>query len=54
VVLFVLDYWFNPAKLVTSAPADSKLHLSIPSLGKPFAIEASMPDKLDLLVIFAA
>jgi hypothetical protein len=49
--LFVLVvYWFNPAKLVISAPAGSKLHLSIPSLGKP-GIEASMPDKLALLVI---
>jgi hypothetical protein len=40
--LFVLVYWFNPARLVTSAPAESKLHLAIPSLGKPFGIEASM------------
>jgi hypothetical protein len=40
--LFVLVYWFNPAKLVTAAPPDSGLHLSIPSLGKPFDIQASM------------
>jgi hypothetical protein len=40
--LFVLVYWFNPAKLVTAAPPDSKLHLSLPSLGKPFDIQASM------------
>jgi len=40
--LFVLVYWFNPAKLVTSAPSDSQLHLFVPFLGKPLNVEASM------------
>lgn len=40
--LFVLIFWFNPAKLVTASSPDSKLHLSIPSLGKPYDISASM------------
>jgi len=40
--LFVLVFWFNPAKLVTSSQSDPKLHLSIPSLGKPYEVTASM------------
>ena len=29
--LFVLVFWFNPAKLVTNSQTDPKLHLAIPS-----------------------
>jgi len=40
--LFVLVYWFNPPKLV-STPADPERgRLSIPALGKPLRVDASL------------
>jgi hypothetical protein len=37
--LFVVVYWFNPPKLVTSSPKPS---LDIPSLGKPYHLVATI------------
>jgi hypothetical protein len=40
--LFVLVFWFNPAKLVTSSHRDPRLHLAFPSFRDPYIINASM------------
>jgi hypothetical protein len=37
--LFVIVYWFNPPKLITSTP---KASLNIPSLGKPYHLVATV------------